>query len=96
MVRDPFIPVRHARAAHAAIPGSRLEILDGVGHYPHCEAPARFLEVLVDFIDSTPPARVSEREWRRLFQRAHEEVGATTRPGDGWPEGAPAGTESGV
>jgi pimeloyl-ACP methyl ester carboxylesterase len=66
--RDPLIPVRHAIAAHAAILGSRLEIFEGVGHYPHCEAPARFVEVLVDFIASTEPAEVSERRWRELFQ----------------------------
>jgi pimeloyl-ACP methyl ester carboxylesterase len=56
--RDPFIPMSHAVAAHEAIPGSRLEIFDGVGHYPHCEAPERFVEVLVDFIASTEPARL--------------------------------------
>jgi hypothetical protein len=56
--RDPFIPVRHTIAAHEAIPGSRLEIFPGVGHYPHCEAPARFVDVLVDFITSTAPAQV--------------------------------------
>jgi pimeloyl-ACP methyl ester carboxylesterase len=59
--RDPFIPVSHARAAHEAIPGSRLEIFEGVGHYPHCEAPERFVAVLVDFIDSTEPARLPAR-----------------------------------
>ena len=51
--QDPFIPVSHAVAAHEAIPGSRLEIFDGVGHYPHCEAPERFVKVLVDFVAST-------------------------------------------
>jgi pimeloyl-ACP methyl ester carboxylesterase len=56
--RDPFIPVSHAIAAHEAIPGSRLEIFEGVGHYPHCEAPERFVEVLVGFIASTEPARL--------------------------------------
>jgi pimeloyl-ACP methyl ester carboxylesterase len=56
--RDPFIPVSHAVAAHHAIPGSRLEIFEGVAHYPHCEAPERFVEVLVDFIASTEPARL--------------------------------------
>jgi pimeloyl-ACP methyl ester carboxylesterase len=70
--RDPFIPVRHAIATHEAIPGSRLEIFDDVGHYPHCEAPARFVDVLVDFITSTAPARVSERRWRELFQPSPE------------------------
>jgi pimeloyl-ACP methyl ester carboxylesterase len=56
---DPIIPVEHAHAAHASIPGSRLEIFEGVGHYPHCEAPARFVEVLSDFIETTLPARVA-------------------------------------
>jgi pimeloyl-ACP methyl ester carboxylesterase len=70
--RDPFIPVRHARAAHATVPGSRLEIFEEVGHYPHCEAPARFVRVLLEFIDSTAPARVSERQWRELFQPPRE------------------------
>lgn len=51
---DDIIPVAHAHAAHEAIPGSRLEILDGVGHFPHAEAPDRFIEVLTDFLDSTP------------------------------------------
>ena len=54
--RDPFIPVSHGVAAQKAIPGSRLEIFEGVGHYPHCEAPERFVDVLIDFIASTKPA----------------------------------------
>ena len=63
--QDPFIPVSHALAAHEAIPGSRLEILDGVGHYPHCEAPERFVAMLVDFIASTTPARLPARSAER-------------------------------
>jgi pimeloyl-ACP methyl ester carboxylesterase len=59
--QDPFIPVRHAVAAHQAIPGSRLEIFDAVGHYPHCEAPDRFVAVLADFVASTKPARLAAR-----------------------------------
>jgi len=55
--RDPFIPVSHAHTAHQAIPGSRLVIFEGVGHYPHCEAPARFVKTIVDFMASTEPAR---------------------------------------
>jgi pimeloyl-ACP methyl ester carboxylesterase len=56
---DPIIPVDHAHAAHASIPGSRLEIFEGVGHYPHCEAPERFVEVLTEFIETTVPARIT-------------------------------------
>ena len=78
--RDPFIPVSHAIAAHQAIPGSRLEIFEDVGHYPHCEAPARFVNVLVDFVDSTAPARLSERRWRELFQPARGYAGVEAGP----------------
>jgi pimeloyl-ACP methyl ester carboxylesterase len=67
--QDPFIPVGHAVAAHEAIPGSRLEIFDGVGHYPHCEAPERFVEVLVDFMTSTKPAHLPARSARRRSNR---------------------------
>jgi pimeloyl-ACP methyl ester carboxylesterase len=63
--RDPFIPVSHAHVAHAAIPGSRLVIFEGVGHYPHCEAPERFVETIVDFIASTEPARLPMRSPNR-------------------------------
>jgi pimeloyl-ACP methyl ester carboxylesterase len=55
---DPIIPVEHAHAAHDAIKGSRLEIFPGVGHYPHCEAPERFVAVLRDFVESTVPAQL--------------------------------------
>jgi len=59
--QDPFIPVSHAATAHEAIRGSRLVIFEGVGHYPHCEAPERFIAVLLDFIASTKPARLPAR-----------------------------------
>jgi len=41
--RDAVVPVRHARRAHTAMPGSRLEIFDGVGHFPFHADPARFI-----------------------------------------------------
>lgn len=53
---DTIIPVSHAYSAHEAITGSRLEIIEGSGHFPHVEAPDRFLAVLEDFLDSTTPA----------------------------------------
>ncbi len=59
---DPIIPVAHAHTTHDAIPGSRLEIFGGAGHYPHCEDPVHFAEVLLDFIDTTPAARLTHEE----------------------------------
>ncbi len=53
--RDHIIPVAHARAAHEAIPGSRLEILPNVGHFAYTEAPVQFLAVLADFLATTSP-----------------------------------------
>jgi pimeloyl-ACP methyl ester carboxylesterase len=68
--QDRFIPVSHAVAAHDVMPGSRLEIFDDVGHFPHCDAPDRFVEALVDFMTSTEPARLSEGQWRELLRLA--------------------------
>jgi alpha-beta hydrolase superfamily lysophospholipase len=65
---DRLIPVSHAIAAHEAIPGSRLEVFEGVGHFPHCEAPERFVDVLLDFIDATEPAWISPDVRRELLR----------------------------
>lgn len=65
---DGLIPVSHAIAAHAAIPGSRLEVFDGVGHFPHCEAPERFVDVLLEFIEATEPADISPDVRRELLR----------------------------
>lgn len=62
---DPFIPVRHAHAAHAVTAGSRVVIFEGVAHYPHCERPGLFVETLIDFIDSTEAARLPVRSSSR-------------------------------
>jgi pimeloyl-ACP methyl ester carboxylesterase len=52
---DRIIPVAHAYAAHDAVPGSRLEVLEGVGHFPHVEAPMAVADILETFIASTTP-----------------------------------------
>ncbi len=53
---DPVIPVEHGRAAHEAMPGSRLELLEGVGHFPQLERPYHFAQLLSEFIAETEPA----------------------------------------
>ena len=58
---DGIIPVAHGIAAHEAIASSRLEIIEGVGHFPHVEAPARFNEVLLDFLSTTAAGPISRR-----------------------------------
>lgn len=69
---DDIIPVSHAYAAHDAMPGSRLLIIEGVGHFPQIEAPEQFVEALVDFIDSTVPARLGAEDRQRMLRERSE------------------------
>jgi pimeloyl-ACP methyl ester carboxylesterase len=68
--RDPIIPAHHGEDVHEAIPGSRLEIFDGVGHLPQLEAPMRFVMALERFLAETEPARFDPAEWRTRFKAA--------------------------
>ncbi|MEO6997247.1 MAG: alpha/beta fold hydrolase [Terracoccus sp.] len=52
---DMVIPASHAERAKEAIPGCRVELFDGAGHYPHLEDPERFAALLRDFIATTGP-----------------------------------------
>jgi pimeloyl-ACP methyl ester carboxylesterase len=64
---DPIIPVEHAHHAHEVIAGSRLELLPGVGHFPHVEAPEEFVALLSDFIATTEPAPLHQGHYRDLL-----------------------------
>jgi pimeloyl-ACP methyl ester carboxylesterase len=65
--RDNIIPISHALAAHEAIPGSRLEVIEGAGHFPHAEEPARFVEIVSEFILTTEPSRITVEERRKIM-----------------------------
>jgi pimeloyl-ACP methyl ester carboxylesterase len=65
--QDGIIPVEHAHRAHDAMPGSRLSIYEGAGHFPHHADPDRFVEELVAFVDGTEPYRSDRRTRRRLL-----------------------------
>lgn len=64
---DPIIPVAHAYEAHDAMPGSRLEVMEGCGHYPHCEEPRAFSRTLLDWLDTTEPARIEPEDLAALL-----------------------------
>jgi pimeloyl-ACP methyl ester carboxylesterase len=48
--KDRMIPTWHATTAHNAIAGSRVELFEGAGHFPHLDEPERFAQVLADFM----------------------------------------------
>ncbi len=68
--RDSIIPVRHGEDAHRAVPGSRLEVFEDVGHMPQLEAPGRFIATLERFLRETEPARFDRDEWRARIRAA--------------------------
>ncbi|MEU5882793.1 alpha/beta fold hydrolase [Spirillospora sp. NPDC047279] len=66
--RDGIIPVHHADIAHKALPGSRLEIFERAGHFPHHDDPARFAATIEDFIATTTPAAFDRSTWREVLK----------------------------
>ncbi|HZT67539.1 MAG TPA: alpha/beta hydrolase [Acidimicrobiales bacterium] len=67
--QDKIIPPVHAHRAHEAIPNSRLEVMENVGHFPHVEDPVRFAEILVDFMRTTEPSAATPEQLRQLLRR---------------------------
>jgi pimeloyl-ACP methyl ester carboxylesterase len=67
--KDRMIPVKHAHEAHANMPGSRLEIFPGAGHFPFNDDPERFAALLLDFLASTEPAVFDDDLVRQLMLR---------------------------
>jgi pimeloyl-ACP methyl ester carboxylesterase len=61
--RDNTIPVSHGRAAHAAIRGSRFELLERAAHFPHLEDPEGLATALGRFLATTEPAPIADADW---------------------------------
>ncbi len=78
---DSVIPVSHALLAHAAMPGSVLEIFEGSSHFPFHDDPDRFVEAVETFIDSTEPS-VYDSEYLRELLRAGLSEGTITGSAD--------------
>jgi pimeloyl-ACP methyl ester carboxylesterase len=53
--QDRIIPASHGQAANHALPGSRLVVVPGAGHYPHIESPSDVNDAINDFIATTTP-----------------------------------------
>jgi pimeloyl-ACP methyl ester carboxylesterase len=72
--RDPLIPAEHAEAAHALMPGSRLESFEEAGHFPQLDHPVRFGGVLREFLEETEPAEYdfSDEDLDELRERMLE------------------------
>jgi pimeloyl-ACP methyl ester carboxylesterase len=66
--RDRMIPASHGRAANDAMPGSRLLLYEGAGHFPHLDQPMRFAEDLLEFIRATAAAETDYAAIRELMR----------------------------
>ena len=53
---DPWVDVSHAHDMHAAIPGSRLEVVEGAGHEVQRDRPEAFNALLLEFLASVGQA----------------------------------------
>jgi pimeloyl-ACP methyl ester carboxylesterase len=68
--RDRIIPVAHAHTTHELIPGSRLVVIEGAGHFLPVEQPVAFLEALEDFLATTEAAPADDERLRQLLRGA--------------------------
>lgn len=85
--RDRVIPIEHTLVAHDRLPGSRLEIVGGAGHFPHAEHPLRFAAMLREFVDTTTPADGGRDAVRRRILGVPELRTAAADPGPHTAEG---------
>lgn len=65
--KDRIIPVAHAALAHELMPGSRLEIFPGAGHFPFNDDPDRFVGLIEEFISETEEANLDQDHIRRML-----------------------------
>jgi pimeloyl-ACP methyl ester carboxylesterase len=78
--KDAVIPLGHGRMAHAAMPGSTLEIFDEAGHFPHHTDPDRFVKHILEFVERTEPARFDPEAWRMRLRNGRRTM--ESKPAD--------------
>lgn len=62
--RDRVIPAEHGREAHAAMPGSRLQVISEAGHFPHLDQPRTVARALAELIADFEPADIRAGDLR--------------------------------
>jgi pimeloyl-ACP methyl ester carboxylesterase len=92
--RDQIIPVEHGYAVRDARPGSRLDVLTGVGHFPHVEAPHEVLSAIEDFIADSHDAtqRLSQTNSQTRIPRGENSAGVDVGCAGRSPTSKPVGT----
>ncbi len=63
---DPIIPPHHGEMAHDAMPESRLELIEGAGHFPQVTHSAKVARLLSDFMQTTTGAEIDAEDMREL------------------------------
>ena len=54
---DPFTPLDEAREIAEQAKSGRLEVFEGVGHFPSIDQPERFNELLREFLEEAASPR---------------------------------------
>jgi pimeloyl-ACP methyl ester carboxylesterase len=67
---DRIIPPEHGQRAHQLVPGSRFELFERAGHFPHLDEPERFVATLEDWIATTEPGGSDDDRVRAAIRRA--------------------------
>ena len=66
---DRIIPVEHGRRAHELVSGSRFELFERAGHFPHLDEPVRFVTLLEDWTQTTQPAEPTDARFVAAVRR---------------------------
>lgn len=71
--KDGIIPVAHGEELARSVPGTRLEVFEQSGHFPHLTEPSRLAGVLAQWTRTTAPVQMDPRA---LTQRIREPLAA--------------------
>lgn len=72
---DLVLPAKQGREILEFAPNAQLTVFPKVGHFPMKKYPAEFVQLLVDFINGSEPAKYHRARWRAVLR-----AGAKQRP----------------